>query len=233
MLTIENLEVSYGRAQVLWGVSLNINEGEIIALVGANGAGKTTLLKTISGIVKQRSGKISYDGKPFDKLSSRDIVKMGIVHVPEGRKLFPEMSILENLMMGAYKVPKQEREKRLDQVFTLFPVLKERMKQLAGTLSGGEQQMVALARGLMAGPRLLMLDEPSLGLAPLVVERIFEAVMKIHQEGVTVLLVEQNVHEALELANRGYVLENGKIALEGAGNELLGNEHVRCAYLGI
>ncbi|HOW53034.1 MAG TPA: ABC transporter ATP-binding protein [Syntrophorhabdaceae bacterium] len=233
MLTIENLEVSYGRAQVLWGVSLNINEGEIIALVGANGAGKTTLLKTISGIVKQRSGKISYDGKPFDKLSSRDIVKMGIVHVPEGRKLFPEMSILENLMMGAYKVPKQEREKRLDQVFTLFPVLKERMKQLAGTLSGGEQQMVALARGLMAGPRLLMLDEPSLGLAPLVVERIFEAVMKIHQEGVTVLLVEQNVHEALELANRGYVLENGKIVLEGAGNELLGNEHVRCAYLGI
>lgn len=233
MLTIENLEVSYGRAQVLWGVSLNINEGEIIALVGANGAGKTTLLKTISGIVKQRSGKISYDGKPFDKLSSRDIVKMGIVHVPEGRKLFPEMSILENLMMGAYKVPKQERGKRLDQVFTLFPVLKERMKQLAGTLSGGEQQMVALARGLMAGPRLLMLDEPSLGLAPLVVERIFEAVLKIHQEGVTVLLVEQNVHEALELANRGYVLENGKIALEGPGNELLGNEHVRCAYLGI
>lgn len=233
MLTIENLEVSYGRAQVLWGVSLNINEGEIIALVGANGAGKTTLLKTISGIVKKKSGKISYDGKSFDKLSARDIVKMGIVQVPEGRKLFPEMNILENLMMGAYKVPGEEREKRLDQVFALFPVLKERMKQLAGTLSGGEQQMVALARGLMAGPRLLMLDEPSLGLAPLVVERIFEAVLKIHQEGVTVLLVEQNVHEALELADRGYVLENGKIALEGAGNELLGNEHVRCAYLGI
>ncbi|OPY03042.1 MAG: High-affinity branched-chain amino acid transport ATP-binding protein LivF [Syntrophorhabdus sp. PtaB.Bin047] len=233
MLTIENLEVSYGRAQVLWGVSLNINEGEIIALVGANGAGKTTLLKTISGIVKKRSGTISYDGKPFDKLSARDIVKMGIVQVPEGRKLFPEMNILENLMMGAYKVPGEEREKRLDQVFTLFPVLKERMKQLAGTLSGGEQQMVALARGLMAGPRLLMLDEPSLGLAPLVVERIFEAVLKIHREGVTVLLVEQNVHEALELADRGYVLENGKIALEGAGSELLGNEHVRCAYLGI
>jgi branched-chain amino acid transport system ATP-binding protein len=233
MLKIENLEVSYGRAQVLWGVSLNINEGEIIALVGANGAGKTTLLKTISGIVKKKSGKISYDGKSFDKLSARDIVKMGIVQVPEGRKLFPEMNILENLMMGAYKVPGEEREKRLDQVFALFPVLKERMKQLAGTLSGGEQQMVALARGLMAGPRLLMLDEPSLGLAPLVVERIFEAVLKIHQEGVTVLLVEQNVHEALELADRGYVLENGKIALEGAGNELLGNEHVRCAYLGI
>ncbi|NLT23923.1 MAG: ABC transporter ATP-binding protein [Syntrophorhabdus sp.] len=233
MLKIENLEVSYGRAQVLWGVSLNINEGEIIALVGANGAGKTTLLKTISGIVKKKSGKISYDGKSFDKLSARDIVKMGIVQVPEGRKLFPEMNILENLMMGAYKVPGEEREKRLDQVFALFPVLKERMKQLAGTLSGGEQQMVALARGLMAGPRLLMLDEPSLGLAPLVVERIFEAVLKIHQEGVTVLLVEQNVHEALELADRGYVLENGKIGLEGAGNELLGNEHVRCAYLGI
>jgi branched-chain amino acid transport system ATP-binding protein len=233
MLTIENLEVSYGRAQVLWGVSLKINEGEIIALVGANGAGKTTLLKTISGIVKQKSGRISYDGKPFDRLSPRDIVKMGIVHVPEGRKLFPEMNILENLMMGAYKVARAEREKRLDQVFTLFPVLKERMKQLAGTLSGGEQQMVALARGLMAGPRLLMLDEPSLGLAPLVVERIFEAVLRIHQEGVTVLLVEQNVHEALDLANRGYVLENGRIALEGAGSELLGNEHVRCAYLGI
>jgi len=233
MLTIENLEVSYGRAQVLWGVTLNINDGEIIALVGANGAGKTTLLKTVSGLIRPKAGKISVDGRSLEQLSSREIVKQGIIHVPEGRKLFPEMDVMENLLMGGYMVSIRERGRRLDQVFSLFPLLEERKKQLAGTLSGGEQQMLALGRGLMAGPKLLMLDEPSLGLAPLVVEKIFEAVLKIHQEGVTVLLVEQNVHEALELADRGYVLENGKIALEGIGKDLLGNEHVRCAYLGI
>ena len=233
MLTIENLEVAYGRAQVLWGVTLTISEGEIVALVGANGAGKTTLLKTISGITKPKAGTITFKGTSLEHASSRAIVQQGVVHIPEGRRLFPEMNILENLLMGGYMSPQSERQKRLEQVFTLFPVLKEREKQIAGTLSGGEQQMVALARGLMAGPKLLMLDEPSLGLAPLVVEKIFEAVERIHQEGVTVLLVEQNVHEALGLANRGYVLENGKIALEGAGQDLLKNEHVRAAYLGI
>jgi branched-chain amino acid transport system ATP-binding protein len=233
MLTIENLEVAYGRTQVLWGVTLAIGEGEIIALVGANGAGKTTLLKTISGILKPKAGRIAFDGTSLEHASSRTIVQRGVVHVPEGRKLFPEMSILENLLMGGYMVPGVERQKRLEQVFALFPILREREKQMAGTLSGGEQQMVALGRGLMAGPKLLMLDEPSLGLAPLVVEKIFEAVESIHREGVTVLLVEQNVHEALALANRGYVLENGRIAMEGAGADLLCNEHVRAAYLGI
>lgn len=233
MLSIENLEVAYGRTQVLWGVNLTIAGGDIIALVGANGAGKTTLLKTISGLIKPKAGTFHFDSKPMDHATSRDIVGYGIVHVPEGRQLFPEMNIMENLLMGGYMAPRAEREKRLDQVFSLFPILKERAKQMAGTLSGGEQQMVALGRGLMAGPKLLMLDEPSLGLAPLIVEKIFEAVERIHQEGVTVLLVEQNVHEALALADRGYVLENGKIALEGPGKELLDNEHVRAAYLGI
>ena len=233
MLSIENLEVAYGRTQVLWGVNLTIARGDIIALVGANGAGKTTLLKTISGILKPRAGTLHFDSRAMDHATSRDIVGLGIVHVPEGRQLFPEMTIMENLLMGGYMAPRPEREKRLEQVHALFPILKERSKQMAGTLSGGEQQMVALGRGLMAGPKLLMLDEPSLGLAPLMVEKIFEAVERIHREGVTVLLVEQNVHEALALANRGYVLENGKIAIEGPGNELLDNEHVRAAYLGI
>ncbi len=233
MLTIKNLEVAYGKIQVLWGVDLTINEGEIIALVGANGAGKTTLLKTISGMLKPKAGEIRFNGGSLSRATPRDIVRHGVVHVPEGRKLFPEMNVLDNLLMGGYMISTSERAKRLEEVFRLFPILKERERQMAGTLSGGEQQMAALARGLMAQPKLLMLDEPSLGLAPLMVEKIFEAVEAIHREGVTVLLVEQNVHEALGLADRAYVLENGKIALEGIGKDLLADEHVRGAYLGI
>ncbi len=233
MLNIEDLEVAYGKIQVLWGVTLAIREGEIIALVGANGAGKTTLLKTISGLLRPKTGSIGFNGGALERATPRDIVRQGVVHVPEGRKLFPEMNVLDNLLMGGYMIPPRERGARLEEVFALFPLLKERERQMAGTLSGGEQQMVALARGLMARPKLLMLDEPSLGLAPLVVEKIFEAVQTIHREGVTVLLVEQNVHEALSLADRAYVLENGKIALEGTGKDLLEDGHVREAYMGI
>ena len=233
MLTIEKLQVAYGKVQALWDVTFAVPDGEIVALVGANGAGKTTLLKTVSGLLRRQSGSITYDGKHIEEASPPEIVKHGVVQVPEGRKLFPEMTVIDNLLMGAYTIPQSERPKRLDRVFSVFPVLKERQKQIAGTLSGGEQQMVAIGRGMMAGPKLLMLDEPSLGLAPLLVEEVFRVITEINRLGVTVLLVEQNTQHALTLAHQGFVMELGRIALSGSGSELLANSNVRKAYLGL
>jgi len=233
MLVIGKIQVAYGKVQALWDVTLSVPDGEIVALVGANGAGKTTLLKTVSGILRRQSGSITFDGKHIEEASPPEIVKYGIVHVPEGRKLFPEMTVIDNLLMGAYTIPQSERPQRLDRVFSVFPVLKERQKQIAGTLSGGEQQMVAIGRGMMAGPKLLMLDEPSLGLAPILVEEVFGVITEINRLGVTVLLVEQNTQNALTLAHQGCVMELGRIALSGSGSELLANSNVRKAYLGL
>jgi len=233
MLAVEKLQVAYGKVQALWDVTLEVPDGEIVALVGANGAGKTTLLKTVSGLLRRQSGSMMYDGKHIEEASPPEIVKHGLVHVPEGRKLFPEMTVIDNLLMGAFTIPQSERPQRLEKVFSVFPVLKERQKQIAGTLSGGEQQMVAIGRGMMAGPKLLMLDEPSLGLAPLLVEEVFRVITEINRLGVTVLLVEQNTQHALTLAHRGFVMELGRIALSGSGNELLSNSNVRKAYLGL
>jgi branched-chain amino acid transport system ATP-binding protein len=233
MLVVEKLQVAYGKVQALWDVTLEVPDGEIVALVGANGAGKTTLLKTVSGLLRRQSGSITYDGKHIEEASPPEIVKHGVVHVPEGRKLFPEMAVIDNLLMGAYTIPQSERPQRLERVYSVFPVLKERQRQIAGTLSGGEQQMVAIGRGMMAGPKLLMLDEPSLGLAPLLVEEVFRVITEINRLGVTVLLVEQNTQHALTLAHKGFVMELGRIALSGSGNELLADSNVRKAYLGL
>jgi branched-chain amino acid transport system ATP-binding protein len=233
MLAIEKLQVAYGKVQALWDVTLGVPDGEIVALVGANGAGKTTLLKTVSGLLRRQSGSITYEGKHIEEASPPEIVRHGVVHVPEGRKLFPEMTVIDNLLMGAFTVPQSERPQRLERVFDIFPVLKERRKQIAGTLSGGEQQMVAIGRGLMGGPKLLMLDEPSLGLAPILVEEVFRVITEINRLGVTVLLVEQNTQNALSLAHKGFVMELGRIALSGSGSELLANSNVRKAYLGL
>ena len=233
MLAVEKLQVAYGKVQALWDVTLEVPDGEIVALVGANGAGKTTLLKTVSGLLRKQSGSITHDGKHIEEASPPDSVRYGVVHVPEGRKLFPEMTVIDNLLMGAFTVPQSERPQRLERVFSVFPVLRERQKQIAGTLSGGEQQMVAIGRGMMAGPKLLMLDEPSLGLAPILVEEVFRVITEINRLGVTVLLVEQNTQHALTLAHRGFVMELGRIALSGSGNELLANSNVRKAYLGL
>ena len=233
MLRVEHLQVAYGTVQTLWDVSFEVPQGEIVALIGANGAGKTTTLKTLSALLKPLSGAVTLDGESLLGCSSVEVVQRGIVHVPEGRQLFAEMTVLDNLLMGAYSTPDSGRRERLDQVFAIFPVLKERQKQVAGTLSGGEQQMAAIGRGLMAQPRLLMLDEPTLGLAPIVVEDMFRVVRAINGSGVTVLLVEQNTQHALSLANRGYVLEAGRVVMSGTGAELLSNEEVRKAYLGL
>ena len=233
MLTIEKLQVAYAKVQALWEVTLAVPDGEIVALVGANGAGKTTLLKTVSGLLRRQSGSITYDGKHIEEASPPEIVKHGVVHVPEGRKLFPEMTVIDNLLMGAYTIPQSERSQRLERVYSVFPVLKERQRQIAGTLSGGEQQMVAIGRGMIAGPKLLMLDEPSLGLAPFLVEEVFRVITEINRLGVTVLLVEQNTQHALTLAHKGFVMELGRIALSGSGSELLANSNVRKAYLGL
>jgi branched-chain amino acid transport system ATP-binding protein len=233
MLAIEKLQVAYGKVQALWDVTLEVPDGEIVALVGANGAGKTTLLKTVSGLLRRQSGSITFDGKHIEEASPPEIVKHGVVHVPEGRKLFPELTVIDNLLMGAYTISQSERPQRLERVFSVFPVLQERQKQIAGTLSGGEQQMVAIGRGMMAGPKLLMLDEPSLGLAPLLVEEVFGVITEINRLGVTVLLVEQNTQHALTLAHRGFVMELGRIALSGSGSDLLADSNVRKAYLGL
>jgi len=233
MLKVEHLQVAYGRVQTLWDVTFEVPKGEIVALIGANGAGKTTTLKTVSALLKPHAGSITLEGESLAGCSSTDVVQRGIVHVPEGRRLFPEMTVLDNLLMGAYSTRKTGRRERLDKVFSIFPLLKERGNQMAATLSGGEQQMAAIGRGLMAEPRLLMLDEPTLGLAPLVVEEIFRVVREINGAGVTVLLVEQNTQHALSLANRGYVLETGRVVISGTGPELLANEEVRKAYLGL
>jgi branched-chain amino acid transport system ATP-binding protein len=233
MLKVEHLQVAYGKVQTLWDVSFEVPQGEIVALIGANGAGKTTTLKTLSALLKRVGGAITFEGESLTGCSSMQIVERGIVHVPEGRRLFHEMTVLDNLLMGAYSTRKSGRRERLDKVYAIFPILKEREKQMAGTLSGGEQQMAAIGRGLMAEPRLLMLDEPTLGLAPMVVDEIFRIVRDINASGVTVLLVEQDTQHALLLANRAYVLETGRVVLSGTGSELLANEEVRKAYLGL
>ncbi|MGA7146361.1 MAG: ABC transporter ATP-binding protein [Desulfobacterales bacterium] len=234
MLKVNGINVFYGDLQVLWNVAFEVKEEEILVLVGANGAGKTTTLKTISSLLKPASGTIEFDGIRLDKLPPNKIIEKGIVHVPEGRRLFPEMSVEENLIMGSlYGEAKSKRSDTMDYVYSLFPRLLERRKQTAGTLSGGEQQMLAVGRGLMSRPKLMMFDEPSLGLAPILVQDIFNLIKKINKEGVTILLVEQNVTQTLAMCDRAYVLENGRNVLEGTGKELMDNDHVREVYLGI
>ena len=234
LLRLEAIEAGYGDLVAVSELSLEVGLGEVVALVGGNGAGKTTTLRAISGLVPLRRGTIALDGARIDGLRSADIVARGIAHVPEGRQLFPTMTVLENLVLGCRSAPaRAARDATLDYVFGLFPRLAERQRQLAGTLSGGEQQMCAIGRGLMAKPRLLMLDEPSLGLAPVVVRSIFDNLVRINGEGMTILLVEQNVLGSLELCHRGYVIENGRIAIEGTGAELRASPHVREAYLGV
>ena len=234
LLELRGVDVAYGDLSALRGVSMTIEEGEILTVVGANGAGKTTMLRTISGLLRPRAGEIVLDGRRIDRLPSHDVVAGGVVQVPEGRKIFPSLSVRENLELGSYaRRARPHRDRSLAEVFALFPILSERARQAAGTMSGGQQQMLAIARALMARPRLLMLDEPSLGLAPLVVREIFRTIAAINRAGTTVLLVEQNTRQALGLARRGYVLENGRVALEGSGPDLLGNEHVKRAYLGM
>lgn len=235
MLQVNNIDVAYGDAQVLFDVSLDIQKGELVAVIGANGAGKTTLLKTISGILKPRKGSIDFLDKIISDQPPNKTVGDGIIHVPEGRLLFPEMTIEENLRMGAFLTKNKEMiRERLLSVYEMFPILQERSTQLAGTLSGGEQQMLALGRGLMAEPTLLMLDEPSLGLAPKLVQQVFDLTLQINRElGVTVLLVEQNVRMSCEISNRAFVLENGRVVLQGPGVDMLENDHVRRAYLGL
>ena len=234
MLEIEELEFAYGDIKVLKGISLRVEKGEIATLVGANGAGKTTVLKNLSRLLKPARGRMTFDGIDLRKLEPHEVVAAGIVHVPEGRRIFPEMTVLENLRAGSYlPAARALRSQNLERAFALFPRLKERASQPGGTLSGGEQQMLAIARGLMAGPRLLLLDEPSLGLAPLVVKQTFDVIRQINAAGVTVLLVEQNVNQALRLASRAYVLETGSVVLTGSGAELLRDEKVKKAYLGM
>lgn len=233
MLKVKNLDVSYKDLQVLWDVSFEVKQGELVVLLGANGAGKTTVLNAISGLLSKK-GVIEFQGKDITKVPGYKIAGLGVVHVPEGRRLFSEMTVRENLEMGSlFPEAKAKRKETMAKVFDFFPILKEKQNQEAGTLSGGQQQMVAMGRGLMALPRLLILDEPSLGLAPVLVKQIFEIVHEINNQGVTVLLVEQNVVQTLNLCHRAYVLENGKITLEGTGRELLNNQHVKEAYLGI
>ncbi len=234
MLKIKNLNFSYGDLKVLWDVNLDVQEGEIVTVVGSNGAGKSTTIKAVSRLVTPSSGSITFSGIDLGRLDTHDVVEIGIVQVPEGRRIFPELTVLENLRMGSYiKSARKDRAKNIERVFSLFPRLRERKKQLGGTMSGGEQQMLAIARGLMANPRLLLLDEPSLGLAPLLVKNIFEIITEINRQGVTILLVEQNVNRALRIADRAYVLETGKVVLAGKGEDLLHDEHVKKAFLGM
>ena len=234
MLAVEGLRAAYGAVTALWDVSFDVHAGEIVALVGGNGAGKTTTLKALSGLVRARAGTIRLDGDRLDTLAPPQIVARGLIHVPEGRKLFPEMTVRDNLLLGAFPpAARPHQSERLEQVFATFPRLRERSRQLAGTLSGGEQQMVAIGRGLMAGPRILMMDEPSLGLAPIMVDEMFRVIEAIHRAGVTVLLVEQNTEHALAIAHRGFVLESGRVVLAGTGAELLADARVREAYLGL
>jgi branched-chain amino acid transport system ATP-binding protein len=234
MLKVSNIDVFYKDLQVLWDVSFEVHEKEILVLIGANGAGKSTTIKTISSLLTPEAGTIEFNGERLDNQPPHEIIQKGIVHVPEGRRLFVEMSVEENLIMGSlHGEAKIKRFETLEYVYELFPRLKERKKQMAGTLSGGEQQMTAIGRGLMAKPRIMMFDEPSLGLAPILVESIFEMIKKINREGVTILLVEQNVNMTLSLCHRAYVLENGRIVLEGTGKELLENARVKEAFLGI
>jgi len=234
MLKVSHIDLFYGDLQVLWDVSFGVREGEILALIGPNGAGKTTLIRAISALVPVAKGSIRFDGLRLDRLPPQDMIKYGVVQVPEGRRLFPDMSVEENLKLGSlYGKARIKRNETLETVYGLFPLLGERRKQIVGTLSGGEQQMTAIGRGLMALPRLMMLDEPSLGLAPLIVRDIFQLIEKIHGEGVTILLVEQNVQQTLALCHRAYVLESGRITMEGTGRELMADARIQKAYLGI
>jgi branched-chain amino acid transport system ATP-binding protein len=234
MLEVEKINVFYGDAQALWDVSFAVTLGEIVILVGSNGAGKSTTLKAISGLVPPVSGEIRFEGVRIDRAPAHRIVEMGIAHIPEGRRLWPGLSVCENLELGAYtKAARSVREETTEWVLRLFPRLEERMHQLAGTLSGGEQQMVAIGRGLLSKPKLLILDEPSLGLAPLLVDEVLETIRKINRQGVTVLLIEQNVNQALTISTRCYVLELGRIVLSGSGKDLLADERVKTAYLGL
>ena len=235
MLKVNSINTYYGNIQALKGVSLEVEEGEIVTLIGANGAGKTTTLMSLCGIVPPRSGEILFQGKPVHGLSGDRIVQMGIIQVPEGRRIFPNMSVMENLEMGAYlRTNKALVKQDINMVMDLFPILAQRRSQLGGTLSGGEQQMLAISRALMARPRLLLLDEPSLGLAPIIIKQIFDIIRKInHDNNTTIFLVEQNANQALKLAHRGYVMENGRITITDTAEKLLDNEEVKTAYLGL
>lgn len=234
LLEVRGLSAAYGRVTTLWDVAFDVALGEIVSLIGSNGAGKTTTLRVLSGLLPRQAGTMVFDGQDLSRLRSDQIVALGVVHVPEGRLLWPRLTVEENLVLGAY-LPraKAKRAENLERLYGQFPRLRERRRQLAGTLSGGERQMCAIARGLMAMPRLLMLDEPSLGLAPLLVGEIFRTIMSLRDQGITVLLVEQNVHRALEIAQRGYVLELGRVTKTGTGGELLADPYMRTAYLGL
>lgn len=234
MLEIKNINVSYGDLEVLQDISLKVEEGEFVAIIGSNGAGKSTTLKTISGLLKPSQGSITFLGERIDKLPPHRIVEKGIAHAPEGRQIFPKMTVIENLEMGAYTPPaRRNKEKNLERVFELFPILKERRKQLAETLSGGEQQMLAIGRALMSNPKLLLLDEPSVGLAPRIVAEVFELVKKINETGTSILCAEQNVMQILSVSKRAYVIETGKIVNEGSSKKLLQSPEIKKAYLGI
>lgn len=234
MLELNRINTFYGKIQALRDVSLKVEDGEIVTLIGANGAGKSTTLMSICGVIHPRSGEILFDGKPIQQLPAPEIVKRGISQVPEGRLIFPELTVRENLDLGAFlRTDKKGIADDMEYVFQLFPILRERVSQTGGTLSGGEQQMLALGRALMASPRLLLLDEPSLGLAPIIIQQIFKIIQKVNEDGTTVFLVEQNANQALHIANRGYVMENGVVVMEGKAQELLSSEKVRKAYLGM
>jgi len=234
MLKIESLNFAYGDLQVLWDVSLEVNQGEIVTVVGANGAGKSTTLRNVSRLVKPGTGSITFEGHDLTKLPSHKVVELGLIQVPEARRIFPEMTVVENLRMGSFvKATRKDREKNMERVFSLFPRMAERKSQLGGTMSGGEQQMLAIGRGLMANPRLLLLDEPSLGLSPLLVKNIFSAIQEVNRQGTTVLLVEQNVYQSLHISHRAYVMETGRVVLSGTGAELLADPHVKKAFLGM
>lgn len=233
MLNVHNLAVSYGKVKALQGIDMSVREGEIVSLIGANGAGKTTTLRAVSGLTKPSGGSIQFGGDDITTLDARAIVQKGLSHCPEGRQIFPRMTVLENLELGAYtRSDKENLSADYQQVYDYFPILAERQTQLAGTLSGGEQQMLAIGRSLMSRPRLLLLDEPSLGLAPFLVEKIFEIIQTINRQGVTILLIEQNAYQALAISHRAYVLETGHITLTGTADELMHDDHVRKAYLG-
>ena len=233
LLEVQGLRAGYGRAEVLRGVDLSVGDGEIVALLGSNGAGKSTLNNTLCGVLPTWAGRVQFDGQDITGLHARDVVRAGLIQVPEGRRIFPNMSVLENLELGSYLRAKPHRVVNRDKVFGIFPRLAERRAQLAGSLSGGEQQMLAIGRGLMAEPRLLILDEPSLGLSPLLVEELFGLIQRLHREGLAVLLVEQNVGQSLEIADRAYVLENGNVKFAGRPAELLASDELRRAYLGV
>jgi branched-chain amino acid transport system ATP-binding protein len=234
MLEVENLSAAYGLVQILWDVSFKIKEKEIVSIIGPNGAGKTTLVKTIMGLLPAKTGTIRFKGENIEKLPTYEIVKKGVSLIPEGREIFPKMTVEENMLLGAYTIKDKNAVKESkERVYQIFPVLKKKEKDLAQTLSGGEQQMLVICRSLMSNPQLLILDEPSLGLAPIIVGKVVDTLRKINEEGVTVLLVEQNIRDSLNIADRGYVLEKGKIIIEGKGRELLSNDHIKEVYLGI